>query len=53
MAVHPAPAALRHAQDKLVMRERLAGLGLAVPEYAAVREPGDVDRFAAAARVAG
>ena len=48
VAVHPAPAALRHAQDKLVMRERLAGLGLAMPEYAAVARPADVDRFAAA-----
>src|ERR1700759_5610493 len=27
VAVHPGPEALRHAQDKLVMRRRLAGLG--------------------------
>ncbi|MCO1654758.1 5-(carboxyamino)imidazole ribonucleotide synthase [Pseudonocardia humida] len=47
VAVHPRPDALLHAQDKLVMRERLAGLGLAVPEFAAVREPADVERFAA------
>jgi 5-(carboxyamino)imidazole ribonucleotide synthase len=47
VAVHPAPAALRHAQDKLVMRERLSRLGLAMPEYAAVAGAGDVDRFAA------
>jgi 5-(carboxyamino)imidazole ribonucleotide synthase len=48
VAVHPSPAALRHAQDKLVMRERLAGLGLAVPDYAPVHAPADVERFAAA-----
>jgi 5-(carboxyamino)imidazole ribonucleotide synthase len=47
VTVHPRPDALLHAQDKLVMRERLAGLGLAVPEFAAVHEPADVDRFAA------
>ena len=47
VAVHPSPAALRHAQDKLVMRERLSRLGLAMPEYAAVADAGDVDRFAA------
>jgi 5-(carboxyamino)imidazole ribonucleotide synthase len=47
VTVHPRPDALRHAQDKLVMRERLAGLGLAVPEFAAVRGPDDVERFAA------
>jgi 5-(carboxyamino)imidazole ribonucleotide synthase len=31
-----------------VMRERLAGLGLAVPDYAPVHAPDDVERFAAA-----
>src|SRR5689334_19202237 len=30
-SVYPSSAALRHAQDKLVMRERLAGLGAPVP----------------------
>ncbi len=45
--VHPSPAALLHAQDKLVMRERLRALGLAVPAFAAVLEAGDVERFAA------
>jgi 5-(carboxyamino)imidazole ribonucleotide synthase len=44
--VHPTPAALLHAQDKLVMRERLSELGLAVPAFAAVHESGDVERFA-------
>jgi 5-(carboxyamino)imidazole ribonucleotide synthase len=46
VAVHPRPDALLHAQDKLVMRRRLAGLGLAVPEFAEVTDPGEVDRFA-------
>jgi 5-(carboxyamino)imidazole ribonucleotide synthase len=48
VTVHPKPDALLHAQDKLVMRERLAALGLAVPDFAAVTDPADVDRFAAA-----
>ena len=34
--VYPGSAALRHAQDKLVMRERLAGLGVAVPAFCPV-----------------
>jgi 5-(carboxyamino)imidazole ribonucleotide synthase len=45
--VHPGPDALLHAQDKLVMRRRLAGLGLAGPAFVEVREPGDVAGFAA------
>jgi 5-(carboxyamino)imidazole ribonucleotide synthase len=47
VTVHPHPDALLHAQDKLVMRRRLAGLGLVVPEFAEVAEPADVERFAA------
>jgi 5-(carboxyamino)imidazole ribonucleotide synthase len=34
--VHPGSVALRHAQDKLVMRERLAGLGVPVPPFCPV-----------------
>ena len=34
--VYPGSAALRHAQDKLVMRERLAGLGVPVPAFCPV-----------------
>jgi 5-(carboxyamino)imidazole ribonucleotide synthase len=45
--VHPGPDALLHAQDKLVMRRRLAGLGLAGPAFAEVHEPADVAGFAA------
>src|SRR5690349_22044072 len=33
VTVYPGPDALVHAQDKLVMRERLAALGLPVPEF--------------------
>ena len=46
--MHPGPDALLHAQDKLVMRERLAGLGVAVPPFAAVTSAADVLRFGAA-----
>jgi len=45
--VHPGPEALLHAQDKLVMRRRLVELGVAVPQFAPVREPADVERFVA------
>ncbi|WP_086829029.1 5-(carboxyamino)imidazole ribonucleotide synthase [Allokutzneria sp. NRRL B-24872] len=43
--VHPGPEALLHAQDKLVMRTRLAELGLPVPPFAPVAEVADVTRF--------
>jgi 5-(carboxyamino)imidazole ribonucleotide synthase len=45
--VHPGPDALLHAQDKLVMRRKLAALGVAVPAFAEVREVADLTRFAA------
>ncbi|MBW0018627.1 MAG: 5-(carboxyamino)imidazole ribonucleotide synthase [Mycobacterium sp.] len=48
--VAPPPHALVHAQDKLVMRRRLAALGAAVPRYAAIetlQELSEVDAFAA------
>ncbi|NDU75987.1 5-(carboxyamino)imidazole ribonucleotide synthase [Actinomadura sp. DSM 109109] len=35
----PGPAALAHAQDKLVMRERLTELGVPCPAYAPVPSP--------------
>ncbi len=44
--VHPGPDALLHAQDKLVMRTRLAELGEPVPPFAAVATPDDVVAFA-------
>ncbi|MEJ8281515.1 5-(carboxyamino)imidazole ribonucleotide synthase [Pseudonocardia spirodelae] len=45
--LRPPPAALVHAQDKLVMRRRLAGMGLPVPAFAEVTAPGDVTAFGA------
>jgi 5-(carboxyamino)imidazole ribonucleotide synthase len=44
--VHPGSAALRHAQDKLVMRERLAALGVPVPPFTPVATHRDVEGFA-------
>jgi len=45
--VHPGSVALRHAQDKIVMRERLAGLGVPVPPFTPVRTQRDVEGFGA------
>ena len=42
--MHPKPSALRFAQDKLAMRERLEGLGVPCPAWRAVV---DVDELAA------
>ena len=36
VAVRPGPAALVHAQDKVVMRERLSALGMPCPAFAVV-----------------
>jgi 5-(carboxyamino)imidazole ribonucleotide synthase len=36
--VHPGPDALLYAQDKLLMREKLAGLGLPVPDWARITD---------------
>ncbi|MFK4729886.1 5-(carboxyamino)imidazole ribonucleotide synthase [Agromyces mediolanus] len=43
--VHPGPDALRFAQDKLLMRERLSELGLPVPDWARVETAEELDRF--------
>jgi 5-(carboxyamino)imidazole ribonucleotide synthase len=43
--VRPGPDALLHAQDKLVMRERLGSLGLPIPRFVAVSEVDDVVKF--------
>jgi 5-(carboxyamino)imidazole ribonucleotide synthase len=48
VTVRPAAAALRLAQHKRAMRERLAGLGIACPRYAAVASIADIAGFAAA-----
>ncbi|WP_298253506.1 5-(carboxyamino)imidazole ribonucleotide synthase [uncultured Arthrobacter sp.] len=45
--VRPAPAALRHAQDKLVMRRAVEDLGLPNPRWRAVRDTDGVEAFAA------
>jgi 5-(carboxyamino)imidazole ribonucleotide synthase len=45
VTVHPGPDALLHAQDKFVMRERLAEMGVPVPPFAPVTEPDDVVKF--------
>jgi 5-(carboxyamino)imidazole ribonucleotide synthase len=45
--VAPPPQALIHAQDKLVMRQRLAAIDAPIPRYAAVTDVTEVDGFAA------
>ena len=45
VAVRPGPEALVHAQDKGVMRERLAALGVPCPRNAIVAEVADVEAF--------
>ena len=47
VAVLPPPQALVCAQDKLVMRRRLADLGAPVPRFRHAADVGDVDAFAA------
>ena len=44
--VHPGSVALRHAQDKVVMRERLAALGVPVPPFTPVATARDLEGFA-------
>ncbi len=46
LAVRPGPDALVHAQDKAVMRERLAALGVPCPRNAVVTSADDVASFA-------
>lgn len=45
IAVHPGPGALRFAQDKLVMRARLAELGMPQPDWAAVSTTDELQEF--------
>ena len=45
-AVRPGAAALVHAQDKVVMRERLSGLGMPVPRWACAAAIADLELFA-------
>ena len=43
--VNPGPNALAHAQNKLVMRKRLAELGLPQPQWKEVQTPGELEEF--------
>jgi 5-(carboxyamino)imidazole ribonucleotide synthase len=43
--VRPGPAALAVAQDKLLMRERLAELGMPIPEWARVETTAELGAF--------
>ena len=45
--VRPSAAALRFTQDKLAMRERLAGLGISCPRFTPVATLAEVEAFAA------
>ncbi len=44
--VRPGGHALRYAQDKLAMRERVTGLGIGCPRFAPVRDLAEVAAFA-------
>ena len=46
--VRPGPDALRHAQDKLVMREHLTALGVPCPAWAPIPDAAALDAFLAA-----
>ncbi|GAA1594695.1 5-(carboxyamino)imidazole ribonucleotide synthase [Leucobacter chromiireducens subsp. chromiireducens] len=48
VAVHPRPASLQFAQDKIVMREKLAELGVPIPAWAAVSNEAELQEFIAA-----
>ncbi len=43
--VHPRPDALQFAQDKILMREKLTELGVPVPDWAAVSNEAELQRF--------
>ncbi|MFC4140332.1 5-(carboxyamino)imidazole ribonucleotide synthase [Microbacterium sp. GCM10011525] len=45
VAVHPGPDALQYAQDKLVMRAKLAELGVPQPDWAAVHDTAELQAF--------
>ncbi|GAA2824351.1 5-(carboxyamino)imidazole ribonucleotide synthase [Leucobacter komagatae] len=44
-AVHPRPHALQYAQDKILMREKLAELGVPIPAWAAVADEAALQAF--------
>jgi 5-(carboxyamino)imidazole ribonucleotide synthase len=45
VVVRPGPDALEHAQDKLVMRRRLTGLGVSCPRWSAVADAAALRTF--------
>ena len=45
IAVHPRPAALAVAQDKLVMRRRLSDIGAPVPDWAEIADAAQLGAF--------
>ncbi|HEY3009164.1 MAG TPA: 5-(carboxyamino)imidazole ribonucleotide synthase [Micromonosporaceae bacterium] len=47
VTVHPSADALRYAQDKRAMRERLAALGVPVPRWRPVTDAADITAFGA------
>ncbi len=47
VTLHPRPGALRFAQDKLAMRERLTALGVSCPTWTCARTSAEVSAFAA------
>jgi 5-(carboxyamino)imidazole ribonucleotide synthase len=47
VAVHPGAEALRFAQDKRAMRERLTAMGVPCPRWAPIADAADLDAFAA------
>ncbi|MFN2563133.1 MAG: 5-(carboxyamino)imidazole ribonucleotide synthase [Jatrophihabitans sp.] len=47
VAVHPGAAALRFAQDKQAMRERLTAMGVPCPRWAPITDAADLESFAA------
>ena len=51
--LHPRPAALRFAQDKLAMRERLTELGIPCPRWARAATVADVDGLRGCRGLAG
>lgn len=47
VAVRPGPAALAHAQDKALMRERLTSMGIPCPQFAVCRNADELATFGA------
>ena len=45
VAVHPRPHALQYAQDKILMREKLAELGVPIPAWATVSDEAELQAF--------